>query len=138
MKKSIFLFVLIAVVTYKIHAQDNFFVINPTLDSSLIVDLKDTLIYAYPGPHDTEVFTMDLDGNQVADLTFTAYSDMDVYAYANIRLETSDSCMFSIDYSVLDPSYCTVSGQTTYDPQSIVSMVKIHDPFDTLFIILQT
>ena len=135
MKKSVLLFGLLIFLGYRNQAQDNFFMINPSLDSNLVVDLKDTLIYAYPGPHATEVYTVDMDGNHIADITITAYGDIQgVYGYASIKFETSDSCMFSIDNSVLDSSYCTVSGQTTYDPPSTFKMVKIHNLFDTLLI----
>jgi hypothetical protein len=69
MKKSIFLVVLLSFAAYRTQAQENYFIINPALDSSLVVNLKDTLLTAYGS---SNTYTLDLDGNNITDLKFCA------------------------------------------------------------------
>ena len=135
MKKSLFLFILLSVLVYKTQAQGDFFIINPSLDSSLVVDLKDTLITAYNNYScGSKVYTLDLDGNNITDLTISAFCYVNGQGIGqSVKLSSADSCRFSVDTSVIDTVYTTESiGSLVYGPKAF-RMVRIYNMYDTIF-----
>ncbi|OFZ02249.1 MAG: hypothetical protein A3K10_06930 [Bacteroidetes bacterium RIFCSPLOWO2_12_FULL_31_6] len=137
MKKTILLLTVFAFLTFKIHAQTNSIIINPSLVSNFVIDINDTLISSSSNMGcGTTVYTMDIDGNNIADFTFTANCSLGGFGgFAKIELSSSDSCTFSVDNNVVDSVGDIDSlGQIIYTP-GIFTMVRIYNIFDTLFLI---
>jgi hypothetical protein len=107
------------------------------LITNFVVDINDTLITSDQngGGTYTSVYTLDIDGNNVADITITVACYLGGQgSEKEIRLSSSDSCMFSVNNSIIDTvGHFDSLGQVIYLPQTF-TMVWKYDLHDTIFL----
>jgi hypothetical protein len=108
-------------------AQNNYILIDSKTSTFTVVDLKDKNISA-GGGNTSEYFSIDLDNNQVSDLTFTVSSHVGTGQRDGYSLvSTSDSCTLQSQVGI---GYRFYSG--VHDTLS-VTIPKIFNSLDTLF-----